>query len=296
MMYNKINIRTLKDGSMKYEHNKKDKERKPRGASVSDIDPVPRYRAYGVTKKETWLTRFNNGFADVLFAVLFLLSFAIMALGLYGVIYMLGATGIFISIIAVILVIYLVVFRTLRKRLKFLRRLKKHCKKYKYQLNFKKSFFKSLKNNNAGLDFTLETGKKLWCVRFLAVRHYDSSMMFLNNGKIQIVSPPIESPENTIVVNMVTANPLTGARRRTRFSTFSQFAKKKKITLDFSFTETEQSSKVVKKALIVNPVPRSMFKKLPDETSVSIGTGEYINGYTVFSGSGFLEALLRDDY
>ena len=38
-----------------------------------------------------------------------------------------------------------------------------------------------------------------------------------------------------------------------------------------------------------------MFKKLPDGTTVSIGTGEYIDGYTVFSGSGFLETLLRED-
>lgn len=276
---------------MKYDRNDKKKRQK---AEVSKIDPVPRYRSYGVTKKETWLTRFNNHFADLLIFISLSLSLVIVALGLYAVIYMLGATGILISVLTVAAMIYFLALRTYRKRLKFLRKLKKQCKKYKYRLKFKRSFFKGLKYNEKGLDFTVETGKKLWCVRFLAVRQYESSMIFHSNNAIDIVSPP---REQSLGATTISTNIITGTRRRTRLSLFSLFVPKKKKTLDFVFAEIEPTinNKTAKRALIVNPVPRSMFKKLHDGTVTPIGTGEYINGYTVFSGSGFLETLLRED-
>ena len=49
------------------------------------------------------------------------------------------------------------------------------------------------------------------------------------------------------------------------------------------------------RALIINPVPHEVFKKDSDGAVIPIGTGERLFGYIMFTGSGFLEYLARDD-
>ena len=70
--------------------------------------------------------------------------------------------------------------------------------------------------------------------------------------------------------------------------------KTKRKTFSFDDNVAVENKKTAK-ALILNPVPHDVFKKDPDDATIPIGTGAYLFGYTMFSGSGFLETLKREN-
>jgi hypothetical protein len=63
-------------------------------------------------------------------------------------------------------------------------------------------------------------------------------------------------------------------------------------TVSYSFTDEVLHYGVKSaRALIVNPVPHTIRKVEKDGAIYETGTGERMWGYTIFSGSGFLETL-----
>ena len=120
---------------------------------VSESNPFPMYRAYGVTKKETIFTKINELLATVIGWLMFLPSIAIIVIGTISMIYILGYTGIFLTWLSAFLFIYFVVGRKIRKRAKFLIKLKRQCKKMGYLFEYKRRFFAGIRPNKKGIDF-----------------------------------------------------------------------------------------------------------------------------------------------
>ena len=239
----------------------------------SEFEQVPLHRSYGVTKRETWITYLNNLLASVLAVVLIVVLSSVWIVGIVLLISMMGYLGIFLAMVACAVLIYLIPMRKLRKRVRFLFRLRRTCKKYGFKLTFKRNFFSGLRFNKRGLDFTVDTGKKIWCVRFFTTPKYLSHITFVDKKSIQIKTGIIKSRLGFVL----------GLNR----------SKVKHI--EYTFDDCVASTdKKMEKAILLNPVPHDVFKKDYDGAIIPIGTGERIHGYTIFSGSGFLENLRRE--
>jgi hypothetical protein len=240
----------------------------------SEINPVPLYRSYGVTKKEGFFAKLNNVIAAVLAAILFALLFVTWGLGIYILISMLGTIGIAFAIGSVAAFVYIKFCRKIRKRVKFLRRLKKHCKRMGYTLKFHRGFFAALKLNGQGIDFTVDTGKKLWTVRFFTPKKHLSHIIFEDKNHVGIKTNITKS----------------------HFKFVLGFNNPKYSQFEYRYDDRiELKDRKSARALIINPVPHEVFKKDSDGAVIPIGTGERLFGYIMFTGSGFLEYLARDD-
>ena len=132
---------------------------------------------------------------------------------------------------------------------------------------------KGLKLNGEGLDFTVDSLKKRWCVRFFTPKKYLSHITFVDKSTVEIKTNIIKS------------------RLKLSFG----LNEPKTNLIQYSYgDDVSVGNKKVAKALIINPVPHDVFKRDKDGATIPIGTGEYLYGYTMFSGSGFLEALQRE--
>lgn len=241
---------------------------------ISTENPVPLHRSYGVTKKEgfsqnsiTCLQQFSLLFFFSLLAVTWVL-------GIYILISILGAIGVMLISVAALLFVYFKLCRKLRKRARFIFRLKRRCKQMGYKLKFHRGFFKGLRFNKDGFDFTVNTGKKIWSVSFFTPKKYLSHLTFVDSRTVDIKTNIIQS--------------------RLKFILGLNNPRLKRIEYVFDDKPTE-GEKNTAKALIVNPVPHDVFKKDADGAVIPIGTGERLYGYTLFTGSGFLETLMRED-
>ena len=242
-------------------------------ARKSDIGQVPLHRSYGVKKREGFFTHLNDTIAVAMAVCLIILLSIIWIMGIVMLVVLLGSIGILLISVAALLFVYLKLCRTLRKRLKFIFKLKRTCKRLGLKLQFKRGVLKGMKLNSQGLDFIVDSPKKRWCVRFYTPKKYLSHLTFIDKNTVEIKTNITKS--------------------RLKFVLGLEEPKTRRIPYSFA-EEVASGSKKVAKALILNPVPHDVFKKDTDGATIPIGTGEYLYGYTMFSGSGFLEALHRE--
>ena len=111
----------------------------------------------------------------------------------YATIRMLGAIGIVITFISIFCFVYFKVLRTARKRYKCVKKLKKFCKKNSLSLELHRGFFKGLKRNSTGFDFTVATPSGIWCARFFTCRKRNSHVTFEDNSSITITENIIKN-------------------------------------------------------------------------------------------------------
>ncbi len=239
---------------------------------ISEIDPVPLYRSYGVTKKEGFFAKFNIVLARIIATVLLLFITAIDISIIAVMLYMLKQIGVVILVVIVFSIIYFGALKTVRKRKKFIRKLKRVCKKNNFRLEFHRSFSKGMKFNTQGLDFTVKTNAGIWCARFLTCKR-KSNLVFEDKNTI------------TVQTNIFT----------NKIKEVYGLSQKKHIRMDYSFNDALPTSSLpVVRALILNPAPFSIFKKDSDGVIGTTGNGEQMYGcYTVFTGSGFISTILR---
>ena len=263
---------------------------KKKFARFSEIYQVPLHRSYGVRKRETWLSHFNEYLATFLLILLYAWMFIMLALGAYMLIDALDHIGTLIVIIAVAWFISWKFLRIPRKRIKFLLRLRKKCKNLGYRIEYKRNVFAGMRFLKEGIDLTIDTGKKVWAVRFLPCYRYNSDLIFVDENTIKIKHNPIRLKASLFPVNARHAQRLTPKTENKRFS----FGGKTK-TVSYSFTDEVLHYGVKSaRALIVNPVPHTIRKVEKDGAIYETGTGERMWGYTLYSGSGFLETLDRE--
>ena len=265
-------------------------QKRKKSAEFSEIYQVPLHRAYGTKKRETWLSYFNEHLATVLMVLLYGWLLIMLALGTYMFITALGHIGIVITIIAVVWFICWKFLRVPRKRIAFILKLRRKCKNLGYKLEFKRNIFKGMKLFTEGIDLTINTGKKVWAVRFLPCYRYNSDLIFVDENTIKIKHNPIRLKSSLLPSNSRHASRWTFKTENKR----SLFDGKVK-TLTYSFTDEVLHYGVKSaRALIVNPVPHTIRKVEKDGATYETGTGERMWGYTLYSGSGFLETLDRE--
>lgn len=245
------------------------------GSQRPEEGHVPLYRSYGVKRKVYPLIEKLGTYA-----------MRIMALWIYGLFILVGSTGaimffIFFPelwvklLIAVVAVIFLTVrlTRTFRIRRKFWRRLRKLCKKKNYSLKVLRSFGKGFRWSNQQADFRLQTGSTVYEMHFLTVKRYRSELLFDNKEKIR----------------------MKRLRLNNRFNLLMDFeSKEKEFFTNFAPVSTVFESTRTVRGILINPVCREMSQKDREGGMVTTGSGANLYGYTIYTGSGFLETIQRD--
>lgn len=250
---------------------KKIKKNKYEGENIEEWD-TPMYRSYGRVKKIN--PRFEKFKETVCQGILiwFLLWIGIIfCLILYAMIAYSDVLAFLISLIVGIIVT-ITVSRAPRKRIAFIRKLKRACRKNGWEYYANRRFFASfLWNEREEEDFSVRTRTHTYLVKYATAKKRYSDMIFLSKNKM-------------IYRKLRLNNKFTVA-----------FDLKPKVTeMNVRFPQTDDGGYTVK-AILINPVPRDIFKKDSDGSIVATGSGEKLFGYTVFSGSGFISTLERED-
>ena len=237
-------------------------------------DGVPLHRTYGQRRKKRPVREFAvTVFAgSALFYVLSVFALALLAIvaAILTFIDILVAT-VFVFIAGSLLLLALT--KTVRKRRKTERKIKKLCKKNKLVFEKKVRGMKAFRWNYKKPSFILKTEGCEYYVHYFTVGHYNSSMLFQGKREIQLIKYPINNPFTVIVG-----------------------AKTKIITVKSEFEALGEGDggRKRKRVILVNPVCREMYAKSKDGGVVATGNGFSEFGYTVYTGSGFCEAVIRD--
>ena len=239
----------------------------------SKFHPVTRDRSYGVTKKETVFTRLNDRLADVLYFVFIFFCFILIVMGTLATVYMLQELGVALLLLGVVTFIWLVVLRKVRKRFFFIRKLSRTCKKLGYTLTVYRGTVRSLKRSREQYDLSLQTEDTVWSVRFLSVKKYNCVLTFMDRNTLKTLTP----------------------RPRETFRVRAMYRPSKTRLHDFSFTgePIKVEGKESRIAVLINPVPHTVCVKLSDGAEVPTGTGEVFGDFTIFTSTGFIQALKR---
>lgn len=241
---------------------------------MSDVNPVEPARAYGVTRKELYL--FEKIKLFLARALVVFMMFCMVSILVTGIIALIlhGNELINTVIIGSAAIICLVKFsKPIRRRLKFQRRLKKLCKENNYKLSFEQNFFDSLIWSKDKLDFVLNTGTHVYLVHYLTLTKYNASLSFIDSEHFVYTKHRLKNAFTLI---------------------FSLKSKSKSYSVSFP-KEYERDRHINIRALVVNPVCKEMFYKNSDGIFEATGSGGDIFGYKVFTGSGFIEAINRNE-
>ncbi len=242
-------------------------------AEISKVNPVPSYRAYGVTKRENIFTYLNEILAVLLGWFIYIPLFAIILIGTVYMVMLWGSVGTVFLFLIGFIIIYFVLARNIRKRARFISKLRKKCKWFGYTVEFKRSFLKGLKFNKKGIDLIVHTPHKRWYVRFMTPKKHKSHITFVSKYEIEVKTN-------------VTRNAMKAVLG---------LGKTKVKRIDYSFDEEFKLDRMpTQKVLLVNPVPLDMFKKDRDGGTIPIDTGEKLYDYIMFTGNGFINALERE--
>lgn len=239
-----------------------------------ETEDVPLYRSYGVTKKVNPTMRaIRDAIARVLTVLLLVAELSIIFVTTFMLAFytdILIATVIFIILFSIF---SFNVTKLPRRRLKFLRKLKKTCKANGYELDFKRSFFKGLSwSKNCEIDFKVKAGKWTYYVKFATSKRFLASFLFVSKNEMKY----------------------TKIARQSRFATILDF-KDKTYSMPIAFPEDiDGDDKYSVKAILINPAVMDIERKGSDGVTVPTGSGEKLFGYTIFTGSGFIETIKRN--
>ncbi len=237
-------------------------------------------------KKLNIFARFNIWYADVLYFCMISWGYFVLIVYCSFLLFMLNNIGLMILYITVAIFVYKKFLKRYRRRLTFLSRLKSKCKKNKYRYRAERGFFKTFKYAHRGVDFQLDAGDTVYFVRFLTIKKRGSSLMFWDKDTFQTVYPKqhswvdirFDKPCSKIVRTSATIG--LGVMRVTQ------------MNIDFNESFSTLGNKRVCKVLLLEPEPRTIYKKLSEGGVTVTGTGEHIGDYTVSSADDFLNNIL----
>ena len=237
-------------------------------------EQVPLHRAYGVWRKQHPVVD-RAVFYLLRIVVLFVLGVlgvaafsAIFSLLLYAD--LLVATVFMLTVISIIAIIFT---KAPRKRHKLMRKIKKLCKAERYRIKMCRPFLNSFRWSSAEPDFILETGRYVYYGHFLTVAKYNSTLTFKNAESIERVSYPLDN----------------------KFTVIFEFKPiRKELKTDFKPLPESDTKRYIR-AVIVNPVCKEMYECDRDGELLATGNGMEKFGYTVYTGSGFIESVKRNE-
>lgn len=263
-----------KDAAESAASSKKQKKKEADTSKGSKFNPIESYRSYGKTKKEyafmEYLKRFlaRGVVVIMMISLLSILATGSLAFLLYG-----NVLISFLAMFSMALIFFAKFSKPIRRRLKFQKKLKKLCREKRYKLTFEQSFIDSLFWSPEKLDFTLNTGTHLYLVHYLTLPKYNASLTFMDS-------------ENFVYTKHRLRNPFT--------LIFDLKDKSKNYSVKFPEKYVLDRKKTVK-AIIVNPVCRDIFRKNENGSIEATGSGGDIFGASVFTGTGFLENVRRNE-
>ncbi len=239
---------------------------------------VPMWRAYGKHKVyRLWMSKLYDIAAIFLFCLFILIPFgAVVAVILlasfkYAATYSFAMAIVLLAIAIALIFFYTVVLRVPRKRAVFYRKLKKACKKNGYRITYNRGFFRSLTwAGDDKLDLIVKAGRWTYYVKLLGSPNSKSDVTFCYDGRLIYRKLRLK--------NLFTAVFGLKPRIRERRISFPKYA------------ESERTVKVI----ILNPVPAEVYKKKANGDTEMSGNEDNIFGYTIYSGSGFIEAIRRN--
>ena len=255
----------------KSEHSEEPKKRSR--PEVSDYDPVPLYRSYGVTRREyPIINKIKTMLHRITAALILVPMCVVLILGLV-------ATILFGEVFAVVVytpICIFIIFRLVRpqrKRRAFMRKLKKLAKKEGYKLSVKRGFWSSFAWSPTEESFILDTPKYSYHIHFFTARKYNSEIRFEEKNRFLFIKRPIKNV----------------------FSLMFDFKTKIKeysFSPDFSFP-WKNRKKIV--GILVNPVCEAMSYREQDGTVAPTGSGGEVFGFYVFTATGFIESVKRNE-
>ena len=239
-----------------------------------ETEDVPIYRSYGVTKRVNTKARAVRNFFAKAFTVIFLaIELAILMVGTVMLAFytdILVATTIFIVLFSLL---FFNATKLVRRRAKFWRKLKKTCNENRYRLKIERGFFKSLSWADGGkVDFTVKAGKYTYYVKMATSKRYLSGYTFVSKNEMKY----------------------TKIARRNIFTTILDF-KNKTYSMPIEFPKgIDDNDKHTVRAILINPMVMNVEKKGSDGVIIPTGSGEKLFGYTIYTGTGFIETLKRN--
>lgn len=237
-------------------------------------EEIPLYRSYGVVKKVNPITHFfGMFFLKGVTAILILSELAILAMvTLFFAIY----TSVLIATIMFIIAFSILFFHNTklpRRRWSFLRKLKKEARANGIELEFRRGFFKSLVwSEKDDVDFVAKIGKWTYYVKFATTKRFLSSFLFVSKDEMKHIKL---------------------ARRGLFAAIFNSKNKIKSMKIVFP-ANIDAGDKYSVKAILINPAVTDIERKAHDGATVPTGSGEKLFGYTIYTGSGFIETIKRN--
>jgi hypothetical protein len=240
----------------------------------SEFNPVSPARAYGKKRKEIHLFEIIklNLFRLIAIAFLYFLL-SIPLLGLFAFLTYGNILVTFLFWIIFTVIVLHIALKPIRKRMRFVRKLKRLCKQKNYKLKIEQGFIDALFWSPDRIDFSLNTGRYTYLAHYLTVRKYRSAVTFCDKHSFYRTKFP---PPNVFTI-------ILGLKPRTKY-----------FNVSFPEPYTIGTHKTVN-SIIVNPVCRDLYIKNKDGVTEPTGSGASEFGYTVFTGSGFLETIVRNE-
>lgn len=232
---------------------------------IKESNPRESYRNYSPKKYPYFLLIFND-------IIVFVCFFCIMAL-------MLSFPGLFIygfirwaDILSKTVFFVIIIFLTLRsilsrplKRIGFLIKLNRVCKSNQISVQFNRFPLKSIFSFSNKIDFSVHAKGISYDVMFMPARRKLIKFSFEVPGQIKIITGFIKSNIKNVL----------GIKPRIRIKKYGFEAHKTSI-----------------KVLLINPAPLELYYFDKKENKIIPGgTGAEFFGYTVYSGTGFINAL-----
>ncbi len=166
-----------------------------------------------------------------------------------------------------------IITKSLRKRLVFLFKLRRMCRKHGFVYKPERGFFKSFFWSSDKLDFTLKTRTHIYYVHYLTMRKYRCVLTFLDEHTFESQTRPLKN----------------------RFTVIFNFKPKtKRYTVTFPERSSQGAMKKVN-AILVNPTCCEFNTKNKNGSLEPTGNGAECYGYTLFTGSGFIRSVLRNE-
>ena len=239
-----------------------------------ETEDVPLYRSYGVTRKVNPVKQFLAMLA-LRGLTIFVMASEFAILIIVTVMFAIYS-GVLISTVMFIIAFSILFFHNTklqRKRLSFLRKLKKTAKNEGIKIEFKRGFFKSLMwSNEPEIDFVAKAGKWTYYVKFATTKRFLSSFLFVSKDEMKYIKL---------------------ARRGNLAIIFNSKNKIKSLRIAFP-AEIDENDKYSVKTILVNPAVMNIERKSSDGATIPTGSGEKLFGYTIYTGSGFIETLKRN--
>ena len=253
--------------------NRKAEENKEKRESRAVRGHVPLYRSFAVRRFHPALEKAKTYFARTLGVVILggLLAIASLA----AIFFFLYFREVWIKLLAALLIgsiLAVKLTKQIRKRRKFLRKLKRFSRKQGYTLEYLRGFFASFRWSEEGADFVITTPTCRYELQYLTVKRYRTILSVESKDEIKLKTVQIES----------------------RFTQIFDFEPREK-SYSTAHLQREESTQGVIRGVLVNPVCQEMRYRHKDGGMVATGNGAHLFGYYLFTGSGLLEFIQRNE-